>query len=167
MNATSVTTADGKKRPDPTAINLSIGILGVALVVALALGAVVVKPAVPISLPPSQGFGLFAAFYLVAQFVERITEPFTWVLDRYKLTDDSNKSNRTALIHSVAVLVAVIISSVLGLHFLQAVGVGDSTNHLPGWIDSYATALVISGGTKPLHDFISLLQQTKDQATPA
>jgi hypothetical protein len=34
-------------------------------------------------------------------------------------------------------------------------------------LSDYATALVISGGTKPLHDFISYLQQSKDQTTKA
>jgi hypothetical protein len=162
---TPVTPADGKKRPNSQAIAYSIGILAVALVGSVALGAIVVNPVVPISIPANQGFGLFAAFYVAAQIVERITEPFTWVLDQFQMTDDANKSNRTALIHSVAVLIAVIITGALGLHFLQAVGIGDSNHHLPGWIDIYATALVISGGTKPLHDFISLLQQKKDQAS--
>jgi hypothetical protein len=156
-------TGAGTRRPDGKAIALSISILLAGVVVALVLDAATVKPVMTISVPANQGFGLFAAFYVAAQIIERLTEPVTWLLDRWPLTDDTKKPNRTALIHSISVFIAVVISSALGLHFLQAVGIGNATDHLPSWIDSYATALVISGGTKPLHDFISFLQQNKDK----
>jgi hypothetical protein len=43
---------------------------------------------------------------------------------------------------------------VLGLRFLSAVQVGSS----PRWLDVFVTGLVISGGTKPLHDLIGMIQ---------
>lgn len=154
-----VPTPKERTQPTVTAIGISVGILVVAFIVAFLLRD---KDAVvPISVPANQGFGLFAVFYVAAQVVERLTEPLTWALDRLKLTENANKPNRIAVIHSIVALIAVIISSFAGLHFLQAVGIGNEKNHLPWGFDSFATGLLISGGTKPLHDFISYLQQNK------
>jgi hypothetical protein len=153
--------AGAQATPDARAMALALAITVTSLVVAIAWGTWVPTSPVRVSLPVDQGFTYFAAFYVAAQVIERLMEPVTWLLDQFNVTDNANKPNRTAVIYSLTLLAAVVLSSGFNLHFLSAVGVKD----LPNWLDAYATALVISGGTKPLHDFISYLQQSKDQAT--
>jgi hypothetical protein len=147
--------------PDSRAIGIALAMTIASLVLAIACGTWLPASPVRVTLPVDQGFTYFAAFYVAAQVIERLMEPFTWLLDQFNVTDNANKPNRTAVIYSLTLLAGVIVSSAFNLHFLGAVGV----RGLPTWVDFYATALVISGGSKPLHDFISYLQQSKDQAT--
>jgi hypothetical protein len=150
----------GTHTPEQDAVNIAIALVVLAVLITAAWQWLLPAFHVEANLDFSKGQSLspFAAFYASAQVVERLMEPVTLLLDKWSLTRDDKKSNRIVVIHSLALLVTALASNAFQLHFLKAVGFAT----MPGWADILATALLISGGTKPLHDFISYLQQKKD-----
>jgi hypothetical protein len=75
---------------------------------------------------------------------------------------DRWRASRALIVLGVATLAGVWISLVFELDFLSVVGVGFEKNRV--WLHVFATALVIGGGTKPLHDLITRIQKAKDNA---
>jgi hypothetical protein len=127
--------------------------------------------------PSGQGtadFALFAGFYVAAQLIERLLEFVSPLLPLTRwgpptppgvLTDEQKaalaaqiKADRGAWAHGLAALLGVGASAAFGLFFLAAVGI-----HTSRMIDIVATGIIIAAGTKPLHDFISYVQ---NQNTP-
>lgn len=121
-------------------------------------------------------FALFAAFIVVAGAIERIIQPLTAVLGPFKgkATPEAN-ANRTLYAYGIALAIGIIVSSCFGLYFMQTmgveIGVPDGTT---GWkfnstweemlrgLDVFLTALIITGGTKPLHDMITSIEKKKE-----
>jgi hypothetical protein len=68
------------------------------------------------------------------------------------------KADRADVALGLAAVLGVAASCGFGLFFLKAVGM-----HPSHTIDSFFTGITIAAGTKPLHDFISLIQ---NQTTP-
>lgn len=157
-NARVAVAQDGMAVPETPALLVSFAVIFVSV----GLAFVPQVPGINVSLQASAGFTQFAAFYVAAQLIERFMEPVTWPLSRWGRTADEMKSNRTAVIFSLTLALSVIVSSLSGLHFLEAVGMT-----APTFVDNFATGLIISGGTKPLHDFISYVQQSKDGKSQA
>ena len=54
----------------------------------------------------------------------------------------------------------VVLATALGLYFMTAIGMEVSRP-----VDIVLTALVIAGGTKKLHDFMSLVQNKSNPTT--
>jgi hypothetical protein len=92
------------------------------------------------------------------------------------------RSNRTVVLWAVASVAGMVLSGVLGLYLLHAVGLQDDLVGIDGrladgWgsaaglrhaLDLLVTGLAIGGGTKPLHDLIQNLQEAKnDKKDPA
>jgi hypothetical protein len=124
-------------------------------------------------------FALFAGFYVAAQVIERLLELASPLLPWW--TDFPGpptpaggptpaqeatakaaqvKADRAATAHGVAAVLGVAASCAFGLFFLKAVGFRVSNT-----IDTFATGLLISAGTKPLHDFITGLQNKNTPTT--
>jgi len=109
-------------------------------------------------------FALFAGFYVAAQLIERLMElaspllPF-WGLPASmgkadpKVRAAQVKADRAKAVQGLATLAGVAISAGFGLYFLKAVGID-----IPRMPDIFFTGLIIAAGTKPLHDFITGLQ---------
>jgi hypothetical protein len=115
----------------------------------------------------SANFALFAGFYVAAQVIERLLQLVSPLLPGWpapaEITDPAaraaqTKADRANVALGVAAVLGVIASATLGLFFLKAIGM-----HVSHSIDTILTGLTIAAGTKPLHDFISLLQ---NQTTP-
>ena len=68
---------------------------------------------------------------------------------------DLYTTNRTLVTHGLAVLAAAPLCAVFGLYFLESTGYKGLDHH---W-DTVLSAILISGGTKPLHDFISYIEK--------
>jgi hypothetical protein len=161
------TTTD-QSLPDPTvAANATTWIL-----IALALAAAIVAKALDWDhasfSPATKGdvdFTFFAGFAVAAQVIERLLELVAPLLPLWAVPGDGPtakaaqaKADRSALTGGLGVLIGVVVSLWFGLYFLQAVGIST-----PRWVDIFATALVISAGSKSLHGVISSLQK---QTTP-
>jgi hypothetical protein len=113
-------------------------------------------------------FALFAGFFVVAAAIERFIEPLSPLLPE-------KKPDRALYAASIALILGVIVSAVFGLYFMEAIGVriGQPTTHhgvtsltlvtsgqkITRGLDIFITALVIAGGTKPLHDLITTIQK--------
>jgi hypothetical protein len=109
-------------------------------------------------------FALFAGFYVAAQIIERLMElaspllPF-WGLPASLANADPKvraaqvKADRAKAVLGLATLAGVAISAGFGLYFLKAVGID-----IPRMPDIFFTGLIIAAGSKPLHDFITGLQ---------
>lgn len=118
---------------------------------------------------PGTGFLVFAGFYVVAQAIERLIEllalsPLPPNLDPDAETEAEKKAaekrvtaQKTLVFAALSVLIAAGASVGFGLYFLNAVGVSAMT-----WLDVLVTALLISGGTKTLHDLIGRITATKE-----
>lgn len=138
----------------PTDVSASRGARLVALlllVVGFALAVWV--PGKDAMFTPESGFVLLAGFYIAAQAVERLLE---LALPPGGGTAQA-KADRALIMGGLACMVGIAASLVLGLRFLSAVQVDTS----PQWLDVFVTGLVISGGTKPLHDLIGLIEKAK------
>jgi hypothetical protein len=111
-------------------------------------------------------FSIFAAFYAAAQIIERGMELVAPLLpvDTSGLDGDAKvaqaKADRAKMTLAVASVAGVVVSNAFGLYFLATLGI-----HASHTVDSIATGLVIAAGTKPLHDFISLLQNQNNPET--
>lgn len=68
---------------------------------------------------------------------------------------DLYTTNRTIVTHGLAVLLAAPLCGLFGLFFLESTGYKGLDHH---W-DTVLSAILISGGTKPLHDFISYIEK--------
>jgi hypothetical protein len=123
-------------------------------------------------------FALFAAFIVVAGAIERFLEPIAAILPPWG-NSTADKADRGLLLTSFALLVGIVVSSVFGLYFLEAIGVNIGTaegseliikssgDKLLRGLDIFITALIITGGTKPLHDMISSIENKKEAAGAA
>ena len=158
-----------KSLPDPSARAQAWLALGVVLsVVAAWLMNSVFDWTTRAWVPPEGdfNFSIFAAFYATAQVIERGMELVTpWLpADTGALTGDAKvaqaKADRAKMALAVATVAGVVAANAFGLYFLATLGI-----HATHTVDSIATGLVIAAGTKPLHDFISLLQNQNNPET--
>jgi hypothetical protein len=117
-------------------------------------------------------FALFAGFYVAAQVIERMMELVSPWLPLWKLPssfvgkDDQVKAaqvkaDRAKATLGLAALAGVGASCAFGLYFLSAIGM----TGMPHTADSFFTGITIAAGTKPLHDFISLIQNQNNPTT--
>lgn len=134
--------------------------------------------------------GAFALFYFAAQAIERLLEPFAGLVlstAKPKATrdalvaaavnsldaDDATKAaeaqdqvdrlrgERALVLWAVASIVGMLVSAGLGLYFVSAL----VASNAPSWgVDILLTGLILGGGTKPVHDLISRVQKSKDNA---
>lgn len=123
--------------------------------------------------PPSGSFSftLFAAFYAAAQIIERLMElvvpilpvvlPASMAGDPAAARAAQVKADRAKIALGVAAVLGVAASCGFGLFFLQTIGIASPSNT----VDALATGVLIAAGTKPLHDFISLLQNKDTPST--
>ncbi|MCW3033342.1 MAG: hypothetical protein JWM60_1687 [Solirubrobacterales bacterium] len=125
-------------------------------------------------------FAFFAAFIVVAGAIERFLEPLAALMPPWskKLTS-ATKADRALLSSSIALIIGIIVSSAFGLYFLEAIGIKIGTvtgsakaptvmlvkdgDKLLRGLDVFVTALIITGGTKPLHDLISSVEKKKEE----
>lgn len=162
---TQATGEDGSL-PDPTFAARVF--LGACVILALLLAALMNwQDWATQSFTPAQvgaaNFALFAGFYVGAQLIERLMEVVSPMLPLWGLPASvpadpkarvaQVKADRAKAVLGLATLTGVGVSGALGLYFLQAIGM-----NVPRVWDLFFTGLIIAAGTKPLHDFISGLQ---------
>jgi hypothetical protein len=99
---------------------------------------------------PSADFSRFAAFYIVAQSIERFVEIFAHLVPPYG-DDAATKADRALVLGALTLVAGAVVVRVSGLLFLQTIG---WTSPASG-VDVFVTALVITAGTKALHDLIT------------
>jgi hypothetical protein len=154
--------------PDPTSgARMALGIfVGIAVVIAIVLNALELTGR-PFRPPGgSVNFSVFAGLYAGAQILERAMEfvvPLLPVSIPSTGTDAAKvaqvKADRAKWALGVTSVLGVLTSCGFGLFFLETIGIHAGSNT----VDSLVTGLLIGAGTKPLHDFISTLQ---NQNTP-
>jgi hypothetical protein len=76
------------------------------------------------------------------------------------------RANRKLLWFAVATVIACILSGLLGLGILEAMSTAKLKSSL-GAIDVGLTGIVIGAGTKPIHDLIERVQNSKENADSA
>lgn len=187
--STTTTTAGGnadKSLPDPTALAGLAAVLMFGLAAALALALndwahATPKPFLPSS-DKTANFALLAGFYVAAQVIERLMEfvapvlppmtPAAWLqramsdTNYTKIANDDAakaaqiKADRAKLALGVAAVLGVAASCLFGLFFLAAIGM-----HVSHTVDAILTGITIAAGTKPLHDFITSLQNNNSPTT--
>jgi hypothetical protein len=157
-------TAD-QSLPDPTRYArwalAGLMLLAVALAIVLNATGATGKEFSPAA-KTTANFALFAGFYVAAQVIERLLQLISPLLPGWPapaaLTDPAaraaqTKADRANVALGVAAVLGVLASCTLGLFFLKAIGM--QVSHT---VDAVLTGVTIAAGTKPLHDFISLLQ---------
>ncbi|HWF34226.1 MAG TPA: hypothetical protein VG295_02615 [Solirubrobacteraceae bacterium] len=158
--------------PDPT----SYARISLFVCTALALGLAIALNALhwtSVAFDPSQlvkaNLALFAGFYAAAQVIERVLELVSPMLPPWTPPTSSTsptakaaqiKADRALVTAGLAALLGVGLSCGLGLFFLTAIGM-----HVSHTVDSFFTGITIAAGTKPLHDFISLIQNQSNPKT--
>jgi len=188
--ADSVTDATGGKSVYPEMMYFFIA--GVAIGVGAIVGTYLFDNASKgISFTPPTGVGIFALFYVVAQVIERLQEPFTPSVDAPKAGEEGtrlNKRKARALLESaiaggdateaanaqrnvdqIRANTTVLLFGTSALLAMLACGYLKAgfmqtvgVTGLTVWIEVLLTGLVVGGGTKSLHDLISNLQAAKE-----
>jgi hypothetical protein len=148
---------------------IALGVLVGGLLYCLFLAGVAkFSRAVPFQ-PDTANFALFAGFIVVAGAIERFMEPIAALLPDSG-NDAQKKSDRALLTGSFSLVIGIAISSIFGLYFMEAVGVNlgeDPSNfgdRMLRGADVFVTALIITGGTKQLHDLIKSIEKAKENA---
>jgi hypothetical protein len=106
---------------------------------------------------------IFAVIYIFAQAEERLLEPFARLWSGTEATVAQLRANKEIVFWAVATAIAAFACGLLGLRLLESVlDFGDNTPTTAfRFFDLGLTALVIGGGTKPLHDLIDRIQRPK------
>jgi len=161
--------------PDPSrqARWCLLGLLVAAGVVGAVMNHFELTADAPTPLGKDTTFVVLASFYAAAQVIERLMELVVPSLPAWPPRDVAGqppiaatvkvaqvKADRAKLALGVAAVVGVIASAGLGLFLMQLLGL-----HVSNTVDSILTGLVIAGGTKPLHDFITLIQKPTNPTT--
>jgi hypothetical protein len=166
--------------PDPsrTARLILFGLTVAAFVLAVVMNAAgwTGKSFTPASAASTANFSLFAGFYVAAQVIERLMQLIAPLVPFWnpvpKQHDEAGnpvaadpavkaayvKADRGPVVLGIAAVFGVAASCGFGLFFLSKIGI-----HVSHTIDAFLTGIAIAAGTKPLHDFISLIQ---NQTTP-
>lgn len=63
---------------------------------------------------------------------------------------------------AVATALGMLLSAVTGAYILSALGVNGLDDHR--WADVIVTGLAVGGGTKPIHDLITRIDEAKKAA---
>ena len=126
-------------------------------------------------------FALFAGFYVAALLIERAGEIVAPIMPPWAaptnappppgqtgqgpaLDADARaahvKADRAMVMLGINFVAGVVLAAALGLYFMTAIGMEVSRP-----VDIVLTALVIAGGTKKLHDFMSLVQNKSNPTT--
>jgi hypothetical protein len=135
-----------------------------------------------------EGFAPFAVLYIVAQGLERLLQPASEIYAGGKekkeikadlLAGKDTPENRRKLLQleadravifwAVASILALLACGFLGLGLIQSIANVGGGN-VPDWfnaIDIVITGLAVGAGTKPLHDLIGVIQNTKQKTDPA
>jgi hypothetical protein len=134
----------------------------------------------------------FGALLVFAGAVERVLEPVShWLPGRRTKADfeqavaamanrhpavslaqvaaakarmDRARANRTVIVWGLATGFATVLSAWGGFYLLHMLSANPNWDMVPGWVDALITGLVVGSGTKPLHDVINRVQQTKEKA---
>lgn len=113
-------------------------------------------------------FALFAGFIVVAGAIERIIQPLTAILPPFKEPDSvRSKADRTLYGYGIALVIGIAVSSIFGLYFMEAIGVSSQDDELLRGFDIFLTALIITGGTKSLHETITSIEKKKESLKKA
>jgi hypothetical protein len=154
--------------PDPTntAKWCAFGLVVAALLLALVLNWLGATPAkgqvLDASTETTANFALFAGFYVAAQVLAAVLlfvspfvpfwKPPTDVTDKTAKAAQT-KADRAVLLLGLGAVGGVALSCTLGLFFLEAVGM-----HASHTVDAIFTGATLTGGAKPLSDFVKLIQ---------
>jgi hypothetical protein len=190
--------------PDPSTAARLKAVLVVAVVAAIAA---FIDSKVKVKVHVEDDFAVFAVFYVVAQAVERLVQPFLEPVKAAPLTNakkelkvakdavaavrtsesanpaaletaaqaegaahatlDAIQSYRALWGWAIATGFALIVCGFLGLGLIEAVASVEGGDAFFQRVDVIVTGLAIGAGTKPLHDLISRLEKSKQNADPA
>jgi hypothetical protein len=174
--------SETKAAPDTQVVWWSIAAVIVALVLISLLTS---TPSQPPAL--ASGVSIFALLYIAAQGTERLLEPVASLIDttsdkelerdkkaaqfrneqtaeagREAATSqaqlDKKRANRRVAFWAAGTVLGMAASGGLGIYLLRMVGLSTA----PEIVDILLTGLVISGGSKPLHDLISRIEKAKN-----
>ncbi|MHB8642175.1 MAG: hypothetical protein ACYDA3_04750 [Gaiellaceae bacterium] len=178
--------------PDLSYVVAGYALIGIGWVVAW----LVWKWRAPVGFSTPAGVTVFGPLYIFAQAIERILEPFSKFLGAakdssgakttkgtatFKVEDaiangdaqtaanwqtivEQIRRNTTVITWSAATVLGTLASGTFGVFLVRSLGY----TGMPAQVDMIITGLAIGSGTKPLHDFISNLQASKDsKQTPA
>jgi len=157
-----------EKPPKSRASNAIIYVSGIiALVISLIIVAILyaggIGTQIHLPITPASGVSIFAIFYLMAQFDERLVEPFSnsWPFGGHDdPKDQAQKSARVVSLWCLASGIGIVLCYVtVGL--MQEVGVSFVLSTAVGhfW-DAVISGVIVGGGTKPLHDLINLFDNS-------
>ncbi|NUT31790.1 MAG: hypothetical protein HOV79_01825 [Hamadaea sp.] len=133
---------------------------------------------------------IFAGIVVFTAAVERFMEPFmrwlpgraaqnryAWALAamenghgstaaaaKAKAEFDQAKSDKGVLAWGLATALATVMSASGGFYLLHMIAENPQWDAIPTWVDALVTGLIVGGGTKPVHDLISRVQQAKEKS---
>lgn len=100
----------------------------------------------------------------------------TAVTEERKVVDEQKKletiqADRALVFWALATVLSLLICGLLELGLIQSIAkVTGTDGDIPGWftdVDVVLTGIAIGSGTKPLHDLIAFIQNTKQKTEPA
>lgn len=117
----------------------------------------------------ASGIGIFAIFYLLAQFIERVIEIFSnsRLLGGNDDEDEKNPKNRARAVSLWCIASGFgIVACYLTVGLLQVLGITFIFSAIQGHLlDAIISGVVVGSGTKPLHDLINLIDNKSNSST--
>jgi len=162
---------------------IGIGIIIVSILIVVVLDSLRIGWSLQNYTPAFTGVSVFAVLYILAQFVERVVDPFSNTSyfghleqdgaagkaagtkaagGKANSDDDKYKQARIASMWCFASGVGIILCY-LTLGLLQVIGYPAATTSYPTHVgDAVMSGIIIGAGTKPLHDLINLFDNSSN-----
>jgi hypothetical protein len=162
---------------------IGFGIIIVSILVVAVLDSLRIGWSLQNYTPAFTGVSIFAVLYILAQFVERVADPFSntsyfghleqdgavgkvagtkAAAGKANSDDDKYKQARIASMWCFTSGIGIILCY-LTLGLLQVIGYPSATTSYPTHLgDAIMTGIIIGAGTKPLHDLINLFDNSSN-----
>jgi hypothetical protein len=162
-------------------ICLIVSLIIVSAAYLLNKGSILNNPQISGATITATGISIFAVFYIMAQLIERIVDPFsnTHFFGVKSITEPkdgqvaSGEADAISSFNNARIISLWLAASALGIllcyftvGMLGIIGFTFSISPLQGHlVDAIISGLIIGGGTKPLHDLINLFDVSGNSKT--
>ncbi len=110
----------------------------------------------------AEALAVLLRLLVVSTIVERFLEIASQVWDYVAIHVGGRKApagRKRLVLQSAGVVLGVILSSLMGIVVFRMLGIGG----IPYWLDVLFTGILVGGGTEPVHQLISFLNENKQR----
>ncbi len=110
----------------------------------------------------AEALAVLLRLLVVSTIVERFLEIASQVWDYVAIQTGRGKAppgRKRLVLQSAGVVLGIALSSLMGVVVFRMLGIGG----IPYWLDVFFTGILVGGGTEPVHQLISFLNENKQR----